>query len=282
MEDKRKAVGVLKKVFDILTCFRLKQDMSLAEISHLAKINKSTAHRLLSQMVAEGFLQRNGDGRFQIGHSLFQIGILAPHPLELHSAAHSVMQELAADIGETVNLAILDYTKIMILNVVESQHEFRMAAKVGSRRLVHVTALGKAIVAFLPLAERESLIENLPMPLETPTKNSIPDLLRLRNELDLIRSRGYALDNEETVIGVQAVAAPIFSGKGNVEGSLSVSGPVIRITEERIASIMPSVVKAADTITSRLGGDPHIARLKARQPVEKDAETPDEVTNTAA
>lgn len=265
MENKRKAVGVLKKVFDILSCFRLNPEMTLGEITTLAKINKSTAHRLLSQMEAEGFLQRNAAGRFQIGHSLFQIGILAPHPLDLHSAANAVMVELAAQIGETVNLAILDYTKIMILNVVESQHEFRMAAKVGGRRPVHVTALGKAIVAFLSEGERDSLIEKLPMPLETPTKNSIPDLLRLKAELDLVRSRGYALDNEETVIGVQAVAAPIFGGKGEVEGSLSVSGPVIRITEERIAAIMPSVIKAADTITSRLGGDPHISRLKAQQ-----------------
>jgi IclR family transcriptional regulator, KDG regulon repressor len=143
--------------------------MTLAEVAELADLNKSTAHRLLSQMEAEGFLQRGDDGRYRIGPTLFQLGLLAAHPLELRMAAYPSMAILAREIGETVNLAILDRTDILILNVIESQYELRMAAKVGTRRPFYTTALGKAIAAFLPEEKLNALIENVPMPLDSRT-----------------------------------------------------------------------------------------------------------------
>src|SRR3989442_2759556 len=161
MENERKAVGVLRKTADILSSFRFKPEgMTLGEIADFVRINKSTAHRLLSQLEAEGFLQRE-NGRYQVGQRLFQLGILAPQPLALLRAAHPVMASLAREIGETVNLAFLDRTEILVLNVMESSHEFRMAAKVGSRRPFYVTALGKAIAAFLAKDKLETLLKNL-------------------------------------------------------------------------------------------------------------------------
>jgi DNA-binding IclR family transcriptional regulator len=266
MGKQRRAVGVLKKALDILSFFRLQPEgMTLAEISHLTKITKSTAHRLLLQLEAEGFLQRSEKGRYRIGQSLFQLGLLAAHPLELREAAHSDMSILVHEIGETVNLAILDHTTILILNVIESVHEFRMAAKVGSRRPFYLTALGKSIAAFLVEEKQKSLMQNLPMPLETPTPNSIRDLPKLREELGLIRARGFALDNEEAVVGVRAVAAPIFKGSGEVQGAISVSGPVSRISNERIPRIASTIMRAADSVTLRLGADPQVSRLTAQQ-----------------
>jgi DNA-binding IclR family transcriptional regulator len=162
-------------------------------------------------MTAQGFIERTDDGHYVVGHALFQSGLLAPKPQELRSAAHPVMTELARETGETVNLGILDGSEILAINVIESLHEFRMAAKIGSRRPFHITALGKSAAAFLPGAKLDFLFSHIRLPLEVLTPNSIGDLARLREELKLIHGRGYGLDSEECVMGVRAVAAPIFS-----------------------------------------------------------------------
>jgi DNA-binding IclR family transcriptional regulator len=122
------------------------------------------------------------------------------------------MSRLAYETGETINLAVLDQTETLILQVIESAHEFRMTGKVGSRRPFYLTALGKAIAAYLNRENLETLLQNLQCLFRSPTPNSIRDLSRLKAELDLVKRQGYAIDNEEVVAGVRAIAAPIFKG----------------------------------------------------------------------
>jgi DNA-binding IclR family transcriptional regulator len=265
MTNQTQATGVVRKAFEILSYFRLRPEgMTLGELSQLTEINRSTAHRLLSQLHAVGFLERTGRGRYRIGQALFHLGLLAPQPLELRTASDPAMSRLAYETGETVNLAVLDQTEILILHVIESTHEFRMAARVGSRRPFYLTALGKAIAAFLTEENLEALLKNLPMPLQSPTPNSIRDLGRLKAELDLVKARGYAIDNEEAVVGVRALAAPIFKGTGEVKASISLGAPSDRIPDGRVSSLASSMVKAADSVTIQLGGDPNVSRLLAQ------------------
>jgi len=265
MLKQREATGVVRKAFEILSYFRLKPEgMSLGELSELTSINRSTAHRLLSQLHAVGFLERVGRGRYRIGQALFQLGLLAPQPLELRTACDPAMARLASETGETINLAVLDQTEILILHVIESAHEFRMAAKVGRRQPFYLTALGKGIAAFLPQESLETLLLSLPKPLESRAPNSIRDVTLLREDLDRTRERGYSVDNEEVVAGVRAVAAPIFKGTGEVKASISLSAPSGRISEERIPSIASSLIRAADSVTIQLGGDPNVSRLLTR------------------
>jgi IclR family acetate operon transcriptional repressor len=255
----------LRKTFSILSCFRSKAEgLTLAEISKLTRINKSTAHRLLSHLQTEGFLQRE-DGRYRIGQALFQLGMLASQPLALLTAAYPIMAALAREIGETVNLAILDRTEILVLHAVESPHEFRMAAKVGGRRPFYVTSLGKASAAFLTKDDLETLLGSLTIPLEHSTPNSMQELARLRQELDAVRLRGYAIDNEEAVLGVRAVGAPVFKGSGELAAAISISGPTNRILSDRISAIASPLISAADSVTAALGGDADTSRAIIRQ-----------------
>ena len=266
MTKQREATGVVRKAFEILSYFRLNPDgMSLGELSQLTAINRSTAHRLLAQLHAVGCLERVGRGRYRIGQALFHLGLLARQPLELRTACDPAMSKLAYETGETINLAVLDHTEILILHVIESAHEFRMAGKVGRRQPFYLTALGKGIAAFLPPESLEMLLQNLPKPLESRAPNSIRDLNLLREDLDRTRERGFSVDNEEVVAGVRAVAAPIFKGTGEVKASISLSAPASRIPEERFASIASSIIRAADSVTIHLGGDPNVSRLLARQ-----------------
>ena len=270
MRNEQNPVGVLAKTFEILSCFSLKpKGLTLGEIAELTQINKSSAHRLLSQMAARGFVERNDDGQYIIGPALFQLGLLASRPQELRSAAHPTMTELGRETGETVNLAVLEGSEILVINVIESPHEFRMAAKIGSRKPFHVTALGKSAVAFLAEAKLYSLLEHIRLPLDALTPNSATDLARLREDIDLIRSRGYGLDDEECVVGVRAVAAPIFSAGGEVEGALSISGPTSRFSTERIPAFAISVMNGAKTITERLGGHPRMVQALSKENNER-------------
>jgi DNA-binding IclR family transcriptional regulator len=260
MATTQKPVGVLRKTFSILSCFRSRPEgLTLRDIAQLTGINKSTAYRLLLELEKEGFLQRE-DGTYCVGQGIFQLGILAPQPLALLKAAYPVMADLAREISETTNLAILDQTDILILHAVESPHEFRMVAKVGSRRPFYVTALGKAIAAFLTDDKQESLLQNLGIPLKRATPNSVDNLLRLKEELAGVRQRGYSVDNEEAVPGVRAVGAPVFGASGEVTASISVSGPVSRLSVEHVPEIASAVIKAADAITTYLGGTPNLSR----------------------
>jgi DNA-binding IclR family transcriptional regulator len=266
MTKQTEATGVVRKAFEILSYFRLKPEgMTLAELSDLTQINRSTAHRLLAQLHAVGILERIGRGRYRIGQALFHLGLLASQPLELRTASDLAMSKLAYETGETINLAVLDQTETLILQVIESAHEFRMTGKVGSRRPFYLTALGKAISAYMNRENLETLLQNLPMPLQSPTPNSIRDLSRLKAELDLVKAQGYAIDNEEAVAGVRAIAAPIFRGTGEVKASISLCAPSGRIPDERVLSLAASIVKAADSVTIQLGGDPNVSRLLAQE-----------------
>jgi len=266
MLKQREATGVVRKAFEILSYFRLNPEgMSLGELSELTSINRSTAYRLLSQLHAVGCLERVGRGRYRIGQGLFHLGLLAPQPLELRTACDPAMSRLAYETGETINLAVLDHTEILILHVIESAHEFRMAAKVGRRQPFYLTALGKGIAAFLPQENLEKLLHSLPRPLESRAPNSIRDLTQLREDLDRTREKGYSVDNEEVVAGVRAVAAPIFKGTGEVRASISLSAPSSRIPAERIPLLASSLIREADSVTIHLGGHPSVSRLLASQ-----------------
>lgn len=245
----------MAKSTEILSCFRQKPSgLTLAEISNLAQINKSSAHRLLSQMALGGLIERADDGRYVIGHTLFQLGMLAPKPQELRGLARPLLNDLARETGETASLAVMDGPDAVLIDVVDSVHEFRVVSKIGSARPVHLTALGKSAAAFMPEAELDIFYRSLRLPLEAPTPNSISDLSRLRDELRRIRHQGYAVSDQEYIIGVRAVAAPVFSRHGKVEAALGISGPASRLSLAKIAEIAASVMTAADSVTERLGG----------------------------
>ena len=125
---------------------------------------------------------------------------------------------------ETVNLAVLDQGTVLYVDVIESPHEFRLSSRVGTRRSVHVTALGKALVAFLPAEQRENIL--ITITFQPSTSRTIMNLLQFRQELDKIRRQGYAVDDEEAVQGARCVSAPILNADREPIASVSVSGPV--------------------------------------------------------
>jgi len=250
--SKAAPVGVVMKVLKILEALQGNPSgLQLKEIASKTAINKSTAYRFLAHLQSQGYLYRDDAGAYVIGPKLARMGSGINLEETLRKISRSVLQKLWTATGETVNLAVLDGQQILYLDVIESSHTFRLASQVGARRPLHCTALGKAMLAHLSDQEIAELLPSLTFERMTPRTLTQP--VKFKKELAKTRSNGFALDDEEAVLGARCIAAPIFDAGGKVIAGLSVSGPLTRISEEKVAPFAAMVKKAAQAVSRQLG-----------------------------
>jgi DNA-binding IclR family transcriptional regulator len=251
-ESKSAPVGVLSKVlkiFDLLQSHPFGLD--LKTISAEAAINKSTAYRFLAHLEREGYLMRDDAGSYMLGMKLLQLGARGNHRTMLDQAAAPVMRDLWKATEETVNVGMLDGGQVLYTGVLESPHAFRLVSKIGMRRPLYSTALGKALLAFAPDEERTHLFSSLNFQAMTP--RTITNLMELKRELANVRHQGYALDNEENVMGARCIGAPILNAHREAVAAISLSAPITRIGTEKIEMFAVAVKEAAAEIATRLG-----------------------------
>jgi IclR family transcriptional regulator, acetate operon repressor len=245
-------VGVVGKVLRILELLdRSPGGLQLKDVSRLAGLNKSTAHRFLKHLEGEEYLFRDTSGAYMVGPRLVRFGNGVAYQAMLSRMSRPVVEQLWRSTGETVNIAILAGTEILYVDVMESLHTFRLVSQIGSRRPLSCTALGKAMLAAMSAEQRESLIPTLRF--ESSTPRSITTVAKLRKDLAQIAHLGYALDDEEAVSGARCVGAAILDANGKVAGGISISGPTTRINKTNLASIAKNVTQAALEISTRLG-----------------------------
>jgi IclR family transcriptional regulator, KDG regulon repressor len=223
-------------------------------ISDLAKrlgLAKSTVHRLASTLLEQGMLEQNaGDGKYRLGLALFELGTLVRRKMDFTVEARPFLRTLMEKTGETVHLAILDHDSVLYIITHESKQALRMGSKVGTRVPVHSTAVGKTLLAFQPEQEIARIV-GLGLPASAP--NTIVDAEALQRELAQVRARGYAVDDEESEVGLRAVAAPIRSYSGSVIAAISIAGPVHRMTRKTLLGWLRELIDVADAVSQRLG-----------------------------
>jgi len=246
------AVGVITKVLRILEAIQgSPSGLTLKNICETTAINKSTAHRFLMHLVHEEYLIRTESGAYMIGAKLSQMTTRPNQWDTLMAVARPILWDLWKSTAETVNLAALDQGTVLYIEVFESPHEFRLSSKVGARRPLHVTALGKALTAFLPAKEQERILGELKF--EPATPNSIMNLAEFRHELEQVCQQGYAIDDEEVVLGARCLGAPVFGSERVPIAAVSISGPVTRISLESVPVLAGTLVTAARSISAALG-----------------------------
>lgn len=251
-------VGVISKVLRILEALQgSSSGLSLKAICDRTGIHKSTAHRFLKHLEGERYLIRTEAGSYLIGPRLSQLSARGNQEATLQAVARPMLWELWKSTQETVNLAVLDQGTVLYVDVIESPHEFRLSSRVGTRRSVHVTALGKALAAFLPAEQRENVLASTIFQAATP--KTIGNLVQFRQELEKIRRQGYAVDDEEAVQGARCVSAPILDSEGESVAAVSVSGPVTRVTPNQVATFAGAVISAARAISVAMGFSQHQA-----------------------
>jgi DNA-binding IclR family transcriptional regulator len=221
-------------------------ERTLSEIAQATGLHKATTHRILMTLLNCGFVEQatNGDG-YRLGLRLAGLGLGVLHHLDFRQEALPHMEQLVERFQETCDLGVLDRGQVLSVEMVQSSHTLTIAARVGRHLPAHCTSGGKVLLAFLP---PEVVDPVLSAPLTPYTENTTTSPARLREELEEVRQRGYALDNEEFEEGIRAVAAPIRDVDRNVIAHMSVLGPTNRLTPDRMPEITEALIEAADGI----------------------------------
>lgn len=246
-------VQVLDRALAILQVLSAEgPDLSLGEISTKLDLHKSTVHRLIMVLERHKLIERNSvNGRFRLGLKLFELGTRAVSQLDLRERARPVLERLVLETSETVHLCVLDDSEVVYLDKIEPARSVRMASTVGRRNPAYCTAVGKAILAWLPESQVEAIVRK--QGLKAITANTITSFLELKTELAAIRERGYAIDNEEIEEGLRCVGCVVRDFSNTPVAAISVSGPAFRLSRDKIKSISRPVVAAANALSGELG-----------------------------
>jgi IclR family transcriptional regulator, KDG regulon repressor len=228
-------------------------DFTLLEISQSVKLPPSTVYRLLATLETEGLVERGGDDdlRYRLGLQLFRLGSTVLHNMSLGREAYPCMKELADLSGETVNLGVLSGQSVLYLEKIESREPLRADLVVGTLVPSWCSATGKALLAWLPEKKLDALFQHTMLVRMGP--NCITSLPQLKQELALIRERGYSIDDQEFNLQIRATGAPIWNHRQRVIAAVAIAGPVNRMTPQRVNDMALATVRAANEISARLG-----------------------------
>lgn len=223
-------------------------------ITALAKrlgVAKSTAHRLAKTLVAEGFLEQNpSDDRYRLGLLLFSLGTQVRRRMDVSEQAVPYLHTLGTKSGETVHLAVLHATEILYLRNIDSPHAVRTRSYLGVRMPAYCTSEGRVLLAFSPPLVVASVMRAKLIP---RTEHTLTDKTQLAKLLAQVQVAGYAVDDEESEIGMRSVAAPIFNANGSVVAAVGLAGPTQRVTKAGLRKFSTLVMETSHSISSRLG-----------------------------
>ena len=240
------------KAFRVLELIVNKDEYHLSELSRELKYPASSTHRILSTLKSLGYVRQNPKS---VGYSaslkIFELGAKIVSNLNIVHIANPIMVELAEKTSESVHLAILDGTFVVCIDNVESKHNLSIDQPIGSRTSACNTANGKAILAHLPKEQITKMFSNYTFP--RTTLSSLKSFTELEENLRIAKTRGYAIDDEEYLIGVRCVGAPIFNNEAVVVAGISIAGPVLRIKEHDVSNLGKQVIRAANQISEQLG-----------------------------
>lgn len=226
-------------------------EIGVSALAQRLKVAKSTVHRLAVTLVAEGLLEQNpATERYRLGIGLFALGTLVRRRMDLSNEARPYLFDLRKHTGETIILAIPSGLEAMHIYDLESPQALGMKSELGARKPAYCSAVGRAIFSFAPAEVIDRVLSGK---LEKRTPNTIVDGQRLREVLAEVRQRGFAVDDEETELGIRAMAAPIRDSSGTVIGAIAVAGPSQRFSADAVDRSVPRLLDAVNTISGRLG-----------------------------
>ena len=222
------------------------------QLSDALGLPKPTIHRLLQTAEAEGFLQRDLDGRsYGPGPRLRQIAVHTMSSERLRTGRLAILKAVAEEIGETCNLAVPDREGMTYLDRVETKWPLRIQLPIGTQVPFHCTASGKMYLSTLRDRTLETVLNS--KPLEALTERTIVSIEGLNRELAETRARGYSQDDEEFMSGMTAIAVPVLDSTGRLLATLSVHAPNQRHDVLDLISFLPAL-KAAGKKLSHLHG----------------------------
>lgn len=250
MKDIVQSVDRALSIIEVLSDYE--EGIGITEISSKIDLHKSTVHRLLLTLIKKGYVEQNSNtNKYKLTLKLFELGNKSIDKMDIRSIAKPYLQQLKELTNEVVHLVIREGAEIVYIDKVESENKIRMHSRIGTKSPMYCTSVGKAILAYLP----ETEIDNIWRETEIKrfTEYTITDLNKMKKTLERIREEGYALDEEENELGIRCIGAPIFNHKGEVCGAISISGPTIRVTKEKINDFKDNIIDFSSKISKELG-----------------------------
>lgn len=244
----RPGFQVLDRMVSIVDAVRADAPVSLAHIARAVELSEPTALRYLNSLRRHRIVRRDpGTGTYSLGMRLYEWGESAQGAYDPKQIAAPVLDALSTEFGETVELAGREPDeRLIVLDARPGRHGVSKLAHVGEVEQWHATSVGKALLAAMPKSQADALIDRLPLPGFTEHTRTTPNALS--RDVDEIRSRGYAVDNEESEIGLRCVGVAARDRTGAAAFALSVSGPSYRMTDEQL----PRIAEALKTASARL------------------------------
>jgi IclR family transcriptional regulator, acetate operon repressor len=221
----------------------------LGDIAARAELPKSTVHRILRRLVERGYARAEGDGVYVLGPRVLTMAGDMLRGLDATTAAQPILRELHADVGHTVHFAMLsDDEAVYLEKLVDPGLPYQFASRVGGRILLHCTAIGKSLLAAMP---DDHVIPRLELVRRTP--HTLVSAEALRAELEQVRVRGFAIDDEENERNIRCVGAAVRDHTGAATHAISVSALTVELSVDDAVALGPRVVTAARAVSEALG-----------------------------
>jgi DNA-binding IclR family transcriptional regulator len=253
MRQSSKKANSTEKALEILLSFTpYNQEMGTVEIAQKLGFHKATVSRILHTLAHYSFLQQSTrTKKFRLGQSAINLGLAVNRSInsEMVLLAKPYLDALRDALKETVVLEVVSGRSAVIAYIAEGPGPIRIKGTVGDRRPVHAAAGAKAILAFSPPEMKEQLLKE-EMKRLTPNTITVPSVLL--GQLQEIRRQGFAIDNEEVNIGINAVGAPIFNHEGKPVAAVVAAGLSHAITWEGASPIVPVLKETAEEISAQL------------------------------
>lgn len=247
------SVQVLDRALALLDVIADEDGLTLSDVAQRAGLAPSTAHRILATLQAHDYAVLDEErGLWRIGVKAFEVGSAFLRSRKVVTMGRTEMRALMERCGETVNLAIEDDGEVVFVSQVESHDPIRAFFRPGTRGAIHASGIGKALLATLADGDVRAILHK--RGLKKFTDRTLVDPAALFTELEAIRDRGWAVDDEERTRGMRCVAAPIYNEFGEAIAGVSVSGPAVRMDDNRLGELGPLVKRTADRISRSIGG----------------------------
>lgn len=218
-------------------------------------MSPATAHRYLATLTDTGYARQDPvTGQYALTLKVAWLSSQVLQRVNLINISRPHIEALQKATSETIHIGVLDNIRVVCVDKVDSNQPVQLRSAVGRQMLIHATSLGRAILAYLGEKEREAILAHIDQP--AITQRTITSIEGLRQELEQVKLRGYAIDDEESQAGIRCVGAPLFDHTGNVVAALSISGWTITMTRDRIPQLAEQVKTSAYVISRDLGYNP--------------------------
>ncbi|MGP9583579.1 IclR family transcriptional regulator [Brachybacterium sp. AOP35-5H-19] len=222
--------------------------LRLAELVRRTELPKTTAHRLINELVELRLLERTANYGLRLGGRLFELGMLASEHKRLFEVAMPFMQDLCERVRETVHLAIRDGTDVVYVAKIAGHRQVSSPSRMGGRMPLHCTAVGKVLLAH---ADDDTRRQVLTSPLERRSPRTVTAPGTLSRQLERALENGYATENEESAPGLSCIAAPVLDESGRIRAAISISGATSRFRPEQRARDVCAAAQGIGVMISR-------------------------------